>query len=134
MKALFAAMVLALCVCGQVAAREPTGAPATPDDTIIPPRTPAQAAFEQVKLDLVADIESYSSSITAQPAPGGVTTLMLCSTDCGGDGTEPDPDEPAEGSGSTSGTTGFIPPSNKVVLTVRARHQSTNYWCGPASG
>lgn len=135
MKALIAAMLLALCVAGPAAAREPTEGPGTPDDTFIPPRTPAQAAFEQMKLDLVADISAYSSNLVAQPAPGNTaTTNMLCSTDCGGDGSEIDPDEPAPGSGSTSGTTGFIPPSNKVVLPARARHQSTTYWCGPASG
>lgn len=91
-----------------------------------------------MKLDLVADIAAFSPNLAAQPAPGNTaTTNMLCSTDCGGDGgdgSEIDPDEPATGSGSTSGTTGFIPPSSKVVLPVRARHQSTTYWCGPASG
>lgn len=134
MKALIAAMLLAVCVCGPAAAREPTAAPGTADDTFIPPRTPAQAAFEQRKLDLVADISAYSSDTTAPSASGSITTYMLCSTDCGGDGAELDPDEPATGSGTTSGTTGSIPPSIKDVLPVRARHQSTTFWCGPASG
>lgn len=133
MKSVVSAMLLALCVSGPVAAREPAGAPVAPDDTYIPPRTPAQAAFEQEKLDYVAAIETYSRSGSPKAAPG-MTSNMLCSTDCGGGGTEPDPDEPAEGSGSTGGTTGSMPPSGKAVLPVRARHQSTNYWCGPASG
>jgi hypothetical protein len=135
LKALIAALLLALCVCSPVAAREPTGAPAPPDDTFIPPRTPAEAAFEQVKLDLVADIEAYSpTAAAARPAADDTASPnMLCSTDCGG-GTGEDPDDPAPGSGSSGGTTGFIPPSNQDVLDVRARRQSTNYWCGPASG
>ncbi|HEY8134936.1 MAG TPA: hypothetical protein VIF08_02765 [Candidatus Limnocylindrales bacterium] len=141
MKPLIAAMLLALCVCGPVTAREPTGAQRTPDDTYIPPRTPAQAAFERMKLGLVAQINAFSLTTTAQPLAGNTaTTNMLCSTDCGdgsggsGDGSEPDPDEPVPGEGSTSGTTGFIVPDNRVVLAVRARHQSTAFWCGPASG
>ncbi len=134
MKALSAALLLALCVCSPVAAREPTGAPATPDDTIIPPRTPAQAAFEQMKLDLVADIEAFSPTATTArtAADDTASPTMLCATDCGG-GTGDDPDDPATGPGSSGGT-GFIPPSNQDVLDVRARRQSTNYWCGPASG
>jgi hypothetical protein len=138
-KPLIAAMLLTLCVCGPVAAREPTGAPAAPDDTFIPPRTPAQAAFERMKLGLVAQIHAISFNTTARSVSGQTaTTNMLCSVDCGGgvggDGSEPDPDEPMPGEGSTSGTTGFIVPKDRVVLAVRARHQSTNYWCGPASG
>jgi hypothetical protein len=133
LKAVVAAMLLTLCVCSPVAAGEPTGAPDTPEDTYIPPRTPAQAAFEQTKLAYVADLITYSSEPATQAQSRSVTTDMLCITDCGGDvGT--DPDVPAEGSGSTSGTTGFIPPSTKEILNVRARRQSTNYWCGPASG
>jgi hypothetical protein len=147
-----AALVLALCVVGPVVAREPAGAPATPDDTYIPPRTPAQAAFEQKKLGMVANIESYSRT-SAAPVSGSHSgsTLVVCEADCGGGGgggtpapTDPPPDDgPAPsgdptdvtpGSGTTGGTTGYYPPSSTVVLRVRARHQSTNFWCGPASG
>lgn len=130
MKAVVAALLLALCVCSPVAAREPTGAPDSPDD-IIPPRTPAQAAFEQSKLDYVADLSSYSPA-TSQPPSRNATTYMICA-DCE-DGTATDPDVPDEGSASSDGFTGFVPPSNRDMLDVRARRQSTNYWCGPASG
>ena len=133
MKAVVAAMLLALCVCSPVAAREPTGTPDPTDDSYIPPRTPAQAAFEQSKLAYVADLESYSHEGSAKPSMRSGTTYMLCS-DCDGGGTESDPDVPHEGSGYTSGTTGFIPPSKMDILDVRARRQSTNFWCGPASG
>ena len=134
MKAVVAAMLLALCVSSPVSAREPTGAPDTPDDTYIPPRTPAQAAFEQGKLAYVADLRSYSPGTITQPPPRNLTSYMLCTTECGGDGSETDPDVPVEGSASSSGTTGFIPPSTRDLLDVRARRQSTSYWCGPASG
>jgi hypothetical protein len=136
LKALVSAMLLALCVSGPVAAREPTGAPVTPDDTYIPPRTPAEAAFEQEKLEYVAAIETYSHAGSQKAAPGNTATGYMLCTDCGGtgDGTETDPDEPGTGSGTTSGTTGPTAPSKKAVLEVRARRQSTNYWCGPASG
>ena len=120
MKAVVSAMLLALCVSSPVAAGEPAGAPVTPDDTYIPPRTPAEAAFEQQKLEYVAAIEAYSPVGSAKAGSGDTaTTDMLCITDCGGTG---------------GGTTGFIPPSTQGVLDVRARRQSTNYWCGPASG
>jgi hypothetical protein len=134
LKAVVAAMLLTLCVCSPVLAGEPTGAPDAPDDTYIPPRTPAQAVFEQSKLDYLADLKSYESLTAPQSSSGGVTADMLCVTDCGGDPSADDPDLAAEGSASTSGTTGFIPPSSREVLNVRARRQSTNYWCGPASG
>jgi hypothetical protein len=135
LKAVVAAMLLALCVCSPVAAREPDGAPDTPDDTIVPPRTPAQAAFEGSKLAYIADLRAYTPDDAAATASRDhPVSYMLCTTECGGDGSESDPDVPAEGSASSSGTTGFIPPSTRDVLNVRARRQSTNYWCGPASG
>jgi hypothetical protein len=65
-----------------------------------------------------------------------VGSTTACETSCdygtgsGGTVTE----DPTQGSASTWGTTGFITPGNHVVLAVRARHQSTVYWCGPASG
>ncbi len=134
MKSVVAALLLALCVFSPVAAKEPpAGAPDSPQDTYIPPRTPAEAAFEQSKLAYVADLGSYSHGDSTKPTSRGGTTDMLCS-DCDGGGTEQDPDVPTEGSGYSDGTTGFIPPSNSDVLDVRARRQSTNYWCGPASG
>jgi hypothetical protein len=133
LKSVVAALLLALCVCSPVAAKEPpAGPPDSPDDTYIPPRTPAQAAFEDKKLDYVADLRSYSSTDSAQPAPDSFKTYMICA-DCE-DGGGTDPDVPDEGSGSSEGSTGFVPPSNSDVLDVRARRQSTNYWCGPASG
>lgn len=137
MRAVLAATLLSLCLAGPAAARDPGGSPGTPDDTYIPPRTPSQAAFEQRKLAMVADIEAYSLTSTAQPtASSSFSTLMVCA-DCSGGGdvdVTTDPDLAVEGSASTSGTTGFIPPSNRDVLDVRARRQSTTYWCGPASG
>jgi hypothetical protein len=129
-----------LCASGPALARDPQGSGGTPDDTYIPPRTPAEAAFEQQKLDYVAALEAYSPSTSSSEdrSASGVTTYMLCpTTDCGGGGSETDPDEPDEtdpGTGTTGGTTGHVPPRNKVVLNVHARRQSTNYWCGPASG
>jgi hypothetical protein len=132
LKAVVSALLLALCVAGPVAAREPAGAPDTPDDTYIPPRTPAQAAFEDKKLAYVSELEAYSDVESDQRSTGEFTTFMICA-DCG-DGTATDPDVPDEGSASSEGFTGFIPPSNRDVLDVRARRQSTNYWCGPASG
>jgi hypothetical protein len=131
-------MFLALCIASPVAAGEPADVPITPDDTYIPPRTPAQAAFEQQKLEYVAALKAYAPAGSPKLAQfGSAQTNMLCSADCGGgdgDGGEVDPDEPIEGSGTTSGTTGFVAPSKRDVLDVRARRQSTNYWCGPASG
>ena len=134
MKAVVAAMLLALCVVSPVAAGEPTGPPDTADDTYIPPRTPAQAAFEQSKLAFVAQLKAYSRGAMAKAQLDSATTSMLCSADCGDGGGDVDPDVPVDGSASTSGTTGFTPPSQRSVLDVRARRQSTNYWCGPASG
>jgi hypothetical protein len=121
--ALVAAMVLGLCASGPALARDPQGSGGTPDDTYIPPRTPAEAAFEQQKLNYVAGVEALSAPARSPQdrSPGGVTSYILCA-DCagggGGGGSETDPDEPRK----------------KVVLDVRARRQMTNYWCGPASG
>jgi hypothetical protein len=125
-----AATVLSLCLSGPSLAVEP-------DDTDIPPRTPAQAEFERLKLAYVVALKAYSPPpiVVSAPASGAAATNMLCSTDCGGDGSDgTDPDVPVEGSGTTEGFTGFVPPSTSDVLDVRARRQSTNYWCGPASG
>jgi hypothetical protein len=95
------------------------------NDTYLGTRTDAQAAFEAVKLGLVAQIE-------ALPTSGGAIALSIndvsntsaCETAC----------EYDTGAGSTWGTTGFVTPRNRTVLNVRARHQMTVYWCGPASG
>lgn len=124
-----AATVISLCLSGPTLAVEP-------DDTYIPPRTPAQAHFEELKLAYVVALKAYSPPPIAvgAPASGAATTNMLCSADCGDGGSGTDPDEPGPGTGTTGGTTGFVAPRTKVVLDVHARRQSTSYWCGPASG
>lgn len=136
---------LMLCLAGPAMAREPAGAPVTPADTYLPPRTAAQAEFERKKLAMAASIATFSARHTVHGASNKTaTTLVVCESECGGGGGGggaggDDGDVPADGgtipgSGSSGGTTGSTPPPNSAVLQVRARHQSTVFWCGPASG
>ncbi|MEP7360297.1 MAG: C39 family peptidase [Chloroflexota bacterium] len=96
------------------------------NDTYLGPRTPAEAAFEQTKLALVAAMEGRSPSRSAALAFNGANAPTACETSCDYD--------TGGGGGASGGTTGHLPPPSSVVLEVHARHQSTVYWCGPASG
>jgi hypothetical protein len=69
----------------------------------------------------------------------GVASVAACETSCDygtgdGGGTSGGATDFSAGSGSSGGTTGFITPRDHMVLAVRPRHQSTVFWCGPASG
>ena len=122
---LTAVVVLAAASATPVFARPPDGPSGQPDnDTYFPPRTPVEAALESRKLALAALIEMISPIGGAVPASGKTATALS-----GTDDTIVSP-----GNGSTGGSTGFTTPRNSKVLAVRARHQSTVYWCGPASG
>ncbi|MEP7379322.1 MAG: hypothetical protein ABI725_07120 [Chloroflexota bacterium] len=109
------------------------------DDTDVGPRTAAQSAFEVAKLGLVAQVEALSTPRSgAMISAIGTAHVAACETSCDygtgdGGGTGGATDTGA-GSGSTGGTTGFTTPGDHMVLAVRARHQSTVFWCGPASG
>ncbi len=56
------AIALALLISGQVAAAGPTTYGEPPNDTYIPPRTTAEAAFESVKLDAAKRLETSGLS------------------------------------------------------------------------
>jgi hypothetical protein len=108
------ALALSLLSAGTALADKPPGtwAGQPDDDTYIPPRTPEQAAFEQVKLALVDAIGEFAATgaFVASPDSEIVSPDMICAT-C-------DPGSP--------------PPS--MVLDTRARDQTTAWYCGPASG
>jgi hypothetical protein len=129
---LLAIMALTATAATPALAKPPHSPSGQPEhDTYIPTRTPAEAAIERRKMAIAAAIRGMSPGYTAfQVRDVGVMSPTACETSCdydwGGSG--------GGGSGSTGGGTGVIPPSNRVVLEVRARHQSTTYWCGPASG
>lgn len=91
------------------------------DDTDLGPRTAAEATFEVRKLALVAQVEAITRREGgATVSSVGTAYVAACETSCD--------------YGTGGGGTGFIPPSSQMVLAARARHQSTVFWCGPASG
>jgi hypothetical protein len=116
----------------------PDGPSGEPDnDIFLGARTPAQAAFEATKLQLVAAIEASSPIVYA--ASGSTKTVALSmdtdpdAVDYSGIGGGTSGSQLGSGSGSSGGTTGYVPARDHVVLNVRARHQSEIFWCGPAS-
>jgi hypothetical protein len=111
-------LALALSFTGTALAAKPAegsnGQPA--GDTYASPLTPEQAAFQQEKQAFIVAINDYAETGTSNDSPNGaISPNMLCATDCGGGG----------------GSSG--PPTSKI-LDVRARKQTTLYYCGPASG
>jgi hypothetical protein len=157
---LMAALALLATSAGTALAKLPDFGNGQPDDdTDLGPRTAAQAAFEARKTELVALVEAVSgqsggraTSMKGAAAATGRTvgrgsaavkggaSVAACETSCDyydtgdGSGTNGSDTDFTAGSGSSGGTTGFITPADHMVLPVRARHQSTVYWCGPASG
>src|SRR5438128_7553295 len=136
---LMAAIGLAALTVSPALAKPPDTPIGQPDsDTFLGTRTPAQAAFEQTKLAIVAAIETPAPAAT--PATGLMTTgraQTVCDTSCdyydGGDaGATASP--PPPGTATTGGETGYLTPKSRVVLEVHARHQMTVFWCGPPSG
>jgi len=124
--ALITVMALALLSVSPALARRPHGFSGQPEnDTFIPPRTPAEAAFERVKLDIAAGVRQFALRAAARPTRAGLArTDSFCISDCGGGGG-------GDGGGTGGGTTA---PALTVILDARARRQSTSFWCGPASG
>lgn len=138
-------IVLAAASATPALAQPPDGSSGQPDnDTNLGQRTLAQAAFEGKKLALAAQIEELSPDTAA-----GLTTSRYAPLDTSNDvdvvyyggsgGGDIDvvyygASGGGSGSGSSGGSTGYTPPPNRILLAVRARHQSEVFWCGPASG
>lgn len=101
-------------------ARGPHEASGQPEnDTYIPLRTPAEAAFENAKLDIAEGVRQFAAGTVRRDAGSDLAAPdSTCVSECGGGG----------GGGGTTG------PALSAVLEARARHQSTVFWCGPASG
>ena len=151
-----ALMALATLSASPALARPPIGSGQPEGDTFIPPRTPAQAAFERAKLGVVAALRHLTAPAALGRALSNVAAPdSVCVSDCGGgagdsgsgigggtggDGTGTGGTVDGGGtggSGDSGGTTGIIRPPGpapSVILEARARHQSESFWCGPASG
>ncbi len=128
---MIAALAMVAASATPVLARPPHNGSGQPDnDTYIPPRTPAQAAFERTKLSIVAAVERQSrGGLILKFGNTGVFSPSVCETACdyyGGTG--------PGGSGGTGGSTGTTGIPTQAILEVYARRQSTSFWCGPAAG
>jgi hypothetical protein len=128
-------LALAMLSTGPALARGPHGSSGQPEnDTYIPVRTPAEAAFEKVKLDIAAGIRHFAARAAQHVSRSDLAAPdSVCVSDCGGGGGSGGGGI-GGGTGGGDGSTGTTGPAPTVVLDARARHQSVAFWCGPASG
>jgi len=128
-------LALATLATSPALARRPSSSSGQPEnDTYIPPRTPAQAAFERVKLDIAGAVRTLAARAALQVTRSDLASVdMLCISDCGGGGGG-DGSGTGGGTGGSGGTSGTTGPAPSVILEARARRQSTSFWCGPAAG
>ncbi|MGZ8801777.1 MAG: hypothetical protein ACXWZL_03920 [Mycobacterium sp.] len=133
---LIAVMALAMMSTSPTLARRPNGSSGQPEgDTYIPPRTPAEAAFERVKLDIAAAVRHFAAPAAQRQTRSDLAApASVCVSDCGGGGGGGGGIGGGTGGGDSGGTSGTTGPAQTVILEARARRQSTAFWCGPASG